>query len=226
MSFDMFSTQFTHQLQGLSQQIAPSAEMYFAISCLALIFARTLAMILVVPFLGSKVVPTRIKVLLAMLFTGFLYPVLAPSLTIAQFPGWGGALIGILLKEVLVGFAIGLVAAFVFYGIQAAIFSVPHFQLGDGSFLDLFIRLSADVLVLAARLSAPVIIAILLADVVLGIANKVAPSINVFELGFSIKGVTGVLVVYIAIMILYDEFQVVTKGMVAVVRSIFKLFAH
>ena len=90
----------------------------------------------------------------------------------------------------------------------------------------MFIRLSADVLVLAARLSAPVIIAILLADVVLGIANKVAPSINVFELGFSIKGVTGVLVVYIAIMILYDEFQVVTKGMVAVVRSIFKLFAH
>lgn len=285
MPFEDIANQFKDQLEYLSLQLGPTKEFYFAAACAGLIFIRTLMMILVTPFIGSKSVPGRIKVLLAFILTLFVYPLLKPSFHLAQFPGWTGGLLGILFKEIMVGFAIGMVAALVFYGIQAAglmidnqrgvanaqifvpqlgsqgsifglfqfqaavalfivmgghreflaaffdgfailpIFHIPHFQMGDASFLDVFIRLTADVLILAVRLSAPVIIAIFLADVVLGIANKVAPSLNVFELGFSVKGVTGVLVVYISIIILYDEFANVTEGMVGQMRDIFKLLA-
>lgn len=284
--FENFAAQFNTQFSGLQHQIQPSPELYFSIACVSLIFVRTLMMILVTPFIGSKSVPGRIKVLLTILLTAFVYPILRPSFHIEEFPGWTGALMGLFLKEAMVGFSIGLVAALVFYGIQAAglmidnqrgvanaqifvpqlgtqgsvfglfqfqaaialflsmgghreflraffegfvtlpIFHLPHFQMGDGSFVDLLIHLTGNVLVLAMQLSAPILIAIFLADVVLGIANKVAPQINVFELGFSVKGFLGVLVVYISILILYDQFAVVMSEMVDTIRQVTKLLAR
>lgn len=54
-------------------------------------------------------------------------------------------------------------------------------------------KASGDILAMSLAISAPVIIAILVADIVLGVANRVAPQINVWELGFNIKGYLGVL---------------------------------
>lgn len=283
MPFQSFGNQFGNQLQYLSRTWDLSPEVYFALTCLALIFIRTLMMLMVIPFIGSRSVPARVKVMTAAALTGFLYPLLKPSFDISQFSGWDAVLIGLFLKESLVGFTIGLMASLVFYGIQAAglmidnqrgvanaqvfvpqlgtqgsifgllqfqaavalfivigghrqfleaffegflilpIFHFPTFATTSGSFFDLFIHLTGDVLVLAVKISAPVIIAIFLADVVLGIANKVAPAINVFELGFSIKGIVGVFIVYISILILYDEFGNVTLQMVSRIRDAFKL---
>ncbi|MBI2091717.1 MAG: flagellar biosynthetic protein FliR, partial [Deltaproteobacteria bacterium] len=59
--------------------------------------------------------------------------------------------------------------------------------------MDFFIKLSAQVLVLSVQIAAPVIIAILIADIILGVANRIAPQINVWELGFNVKGYLGVL---------------------------------
>lgn len=281
-----FFDQFRSQSAYLASALKFGPEAYFFISCAFLIFLRTLMMLLVVPFIGSRSVPGRIKVGTAMVITLFLYPVLRPTFDLAQFPGLGPAFVGLILKEALIGFAVGLLSSLVFYGIQAAglmvdnqrgvanaqilipqlgtqssifglfqfqaaiaiflaigghreflkayfegfleipILTTPRFEEGLYPFYELFIRLSADVLMLAVRLSAPVMIAIFLADVVLGIANKVAPAMNVFELGFGVKGVIGVVVVFISIVVLYSEFADVTLMMVDNVRELFRFLSH
>src|SRR4030095_17011801 len=65
--------------------------------------------------------------------------------------------------------------------------------------MSVMMRLAADTLIICLQLSAPVLIAIFVADLVLGLTNRIAPMINVFELGFNIKGFVGVLLVYLAL---------------------------
>src|SRR4029434_6622415 len=80
------------------------------------------------------------------------------------------------------------------------LFSYP--SIGPGAItpvMDLMMRLAADTLIICLQLSAPVLIAIFVADLVLGLTNRIAPMINVFELGFNIKGFVGVLLVYVAL---------------------------
>jgi len=78
----------------------------------------------------------------------------------------------------------------------------PHVAQGFTPFMDLMIRLTADTLIICLQLSMPVMIAIFVADLVLGITNRIAPMINVFEMGFNIKGFVGVLLVYLSLPIL------------------------
>jgi flagellar biosynthetic protein FliR len=78
----------------------------------------------------------------------------------------------------------------------------PQFAGGFNPFIDLMIRLTAVTLTICLQLSAPVLIAIFIADLVLGITNRIAPMINVFEMGFNIKGFVGVLLVYLSLPIL------------------------
>ena len=72
----------------------------------------------------------------------------------------------------------------------------------------------------------PVLITILLIDIVLGIANKMAPQINVFELGFAIKGYAGPLMVYVSLMVLVTQMDVIMKGMVKQIYDLTALFGH
>lgn len=78
---------------------------------------------------------------------------------------------------------------------------------GAGLFplMDLFIKITGEVIFIAIQLAAPVIIAIFLADIILGIANRVAPQINVWELGFNVKGYIGVLLLFVAITMIGDQ---------------------
>lgn len=92
--------------------------------------------------------------------------------------------------------------------IKVPIFSLPAMEPGISPFLKLVIRMSSDVLILGMQLAAPVLIAIFLTDIVLGIANKMAPQIPVFEIGFMLKGYVGVGMVYISIAILVSQIDV------------------
>jgi type III secretory pathway component EscT len=78
---------------------------------------------------------------------------------------------------------------------------------GAGLFpmMDLFIKITGEVLLISIQLSAPIIIAIFVADIILGIANRVAPQINVWELGFNVKGYLGVLLLFLAITMIGDQ---------------------
>lgn len=85
------------------------------------------------------------------------------------------------------------------------LFSFPNMGTGITPIIDLMIRLAGDTLIICLQLSAPVLIAIFVADLILGVTNRIAPMINVFEMGFNIKGFVGVLLVYLSIpLIVYQ----------------------
>ncbi len=102
---------------------------------------------------------------------------------------------------------------------------LPQLAPGFSPFLDFVVRLSGDVLVIAMQIAAPVVIAAFLIDMVLGIANKMAPQINVFELGFAIRGYAAPLILYIAIFVLVSQMDKVMKGMVDSIGQLSKLFS-
>lgn len=85
------------------------------------------------------------------------------------------------------------------------VLKLPSIAPGLSPFAQHVIRMSADVLILGMQLSAPVLIAIFLTDLVLGIANKMAPQIPVFELGFMLKGYVGVMMVWVAVFLIVAQ---------------------
>jgi flagellar biosynthetic protein FliR len=85
-------------------------------------FARFIAFITIVPFFGGSVVPSQVKVATATALVIITYPAL-----LAELPQDGGPLpfgpvgfIGMLAKEVFVGFTLGFVASLVFEAVQVA----------------------------------------------------------------------------------------------------------
>lgn len=103
--------------------------------------------------------------------------------------------------------------------------ALPTLAPGFSPFLEFVVRLSGDVLIIAIQLASPVLIAIFLVDLVLGIANKMAPQINVFELGFAIKGYIAPAMIYISLLILVSQMDGILKQMVDSVSRLAQLFA-
>lgn len=75
----------------------------------------------------------------------------------------------------------------------------PKIEPGITPMVDFMIRLTGDTLIICLQLSMPVLIAIFIADLILGLTNRIAPMINVFEMGFNIKGFVGVALVYLSL---------------------------
>lgn len=100
--------------------------------------------------------------------------------------------------------------------------TLPKIAPGISPFLQLLVRMSADVLILGVQLAAPVLIAIFLTDIVLGIANKMAPQIPVFEIGFMLKGYVGVAMIWIAIVSIVTQmskfFDVMQGNVVKIIQ--------
>lgn len=87
------------------------------------------------------------------------------------------------------------------------LFSFPNVGAGLMPLMDFFMVLTAQVLVLSMQIAAPIIITILLADIILGVANRIAPQINVWELGFNVKGYLGVLALFWAIILIIGQME-------------------
>lgn len=87
------------------------------------------------------------------------------------------------------------------------VFQFPNVQPGLMPLMDFFMKITAQILVLSVQIAAPVIIAILIADIILGVANRIAPQINVWELGFNVKGYLGVLALFWAITIIVSQME-------------------
>ena len=98
---------------------------------------------------------------------------------------------------------------------------------GFKAFFYFFIDLTSSLFIIAIKLSAPVLITILLVDLVLGIANKMAPQINVFELGFSIKGYMAPLILWVAASayILSGEMSRIVSGIISTLSSFLEIFS-
>ncbi len=102
---------------------------------------------------------------------------------------------------------------------------LPHFETaGFAPFLQLMTRLSGDVLIIAVQLAAPVMIVSILIDVILGITNKMAPQVNVFELGFAIRGYAAPLVMWVGLLIMVSQMKVILAAMIKSVNQLATVF--
>jgi len=72
--------------------------------------------------------------------------------------------------------------------------------------VEFIIRAISDIIIGGVLFAFPVVAAVLLADIVLGLINKSAPQINVFFLGMPLKSAIGVGVLCLGIGILSDRF--------------------
>jgi flagellar biosynthesis protein FliR len=87
-----------------------------------LCFARYISFITIVPFFGGRVVPSQVKVAVATSLVIVTYPALLAELPPAGTSLGFGAVgfVGMLAKEVFVGFTLGFVASLVFEAVQVA----------------------------------------------------------------------------------------------------------
>ncbi len=91
--------------------------------------------------------------------------------------------------------------------IAVPVLQFPNIPPGITPVLELIMRIAADSLVISLQLSAPILVAIFLADLILGLTNRVAPMINVFEMGFNIKGYVGLLLAYFGLPLVYNQMK-------------------
>lgn len=69
----------------------------------------------------------------------------------------------------------------------------------NGSVGEMIITYSAYVFVIALKLSAPVVITLLLVDVAMGIVSRMMPTMNVFIIGFGVKVAVGLVIVALSL---------------------------
>lgn len=222
------------------------------LSLFILILSRLTGMIILAPVFGARGVPGLVKIGLAGSLAIILYPILFagnPEIPADLLP-----LIGLIIKESLVGLVIG----FIIYALTAVLQGAGQlidlqmgFTMGNildpvygmqsplmGNFqlivatmlllatnshhyligamvksytyiplnvtplptgLDFYINLTANIFLLSVQLAAPVIGAILLADLGIGLLIRVVPQLNIFSVVFPIKILFGFILLILII---------------------------
>lgn len=69
----------------------------------------------------------------------------------------------------------------------------PDFSRHSLPFVEQIVKMSGSILVISFQLAAPIVLAIFMVDIVLGVANRIAPSVNVYILGMPIKAAVGII---------------------------------
>ncbi len=224
------------------------------------VLARGGAAIWITPFLGGKLVPIPLKIGLMLTLAIILGPHVSSSVAIVEAAS-PLVLSAILIKEALVGAAIGFLMAIVFWAAEASgalvdtvrganwaevlvpqlgsrssplgnlyfqlalvlfitlgghrmflmalgasyqvlpIASFPRFA-GLKGFAFLCCRLTADLIFLALSLAAPVLAALFLTDLTLGLINRFVPQLNVFFLALPAKALVGIAILALVIGLL------------------------
>lgn len=101
----------------------------------------------------------------------------------------------------------------------------PKFLHPNAPMVDEVIRLTGAIFTLGLQLSAPVVIAMLLTDITLGVVNRTAPNVQVFWLGMPIKTLGGLVIVFFAIGYASDVFTAYTIATIAAVKRAVVLMA-
>ena len=216
-----------------------------------LIFSRVSGFLNTVPIFSFRTVPIQIRVFLSFWLSLVLFPITKLSLNIPLFSFEYGLM---LIKEVLIGIALGYSVTLIFAGIQLAGEYIDlHIGFGMSNMFDpqaeaqlpvtsqfiylisilLFIGLGGHYVlikgvsdsfayipllggayhpeitkevvdlfvfffVLAVKISAPVLAAMFLVHVAMGIISRVAPQLNVFIIVFPLKLFLGFMMLYIS----------------------------
>lgn len=226
------------------------------VALLLLVFLRIVPIIVMVPFMGGRLLPAPMKMGLSVALAIFLVPFLVPQNMrdiVIGFP-----IIPLALKELAIGFMIGLLGMIPFNVATSTgaiidhqrgssslmvtdptmttqtspigtllnqILIVSFFSIGGmhlffetllssfrripvetfispASFsMNLFwetaIGLMATLFGLAVRFASPPLIAMLMADIFLGIANRLAPQVQIAFLGMPLKSLLGIILLFI-----------------------------
>ncbi|MGI4828091.1 MAG: flagellar biosynthetic protein FliR [Janthinobacterium lividum] len=229
------------------------------LQALLAIGVRISGVMLFAPFLGSVVVPARIKAILTLALTCVMYPLLSRSLPQLPLEHWPL----LVFRELLVGIAVGIATSFVFEAAQMAgqILSVqmgyslvnimdPTTQidttvvgvLHQSIALLIFLRLDVHLWILRAlgnsflylppgsshlsrpfmlsflnagsailstgvQIAAPVLLATLLTDIVLGFLGKASPQLPLMVMGPAVKSLLGLAVLFTAMKYWPDMFR-------------------
>jgi len=83
---------------------------------------------------------------------------------------------------------------------------LPQHLVGEQAGMQM-IALSAELFVVAIRLAAPAFLVLVLLDVVLGLLNRVAPQVQVYFLGLTVKGTLGLLMVFLSLEVTFGLFH-------------------
>lgn len=233
-------------------------NIYTLLSIILLVLARLIGMLMLVPFMGGKSVPTQVKVATAGALAILIVPIVQGTIT-TSIPDLGFGFAVYAVKEIFVGVTIGFVATLMFNALETAgqfldtargasmatlfipqleesgpllaqlkvqlgivlfmmmgghryflravfqsfvilpVDKFPSLGANPSAFTDMIIRSTANVLTIGMQIVIPALIAIFLVDVVLGIANRAAPQLNVFFLGMPIKAYLGIVFVLLSL---------------------------
>ncbi|MEK7704567.1 MAG: flagellar biosynthetic protein FliR [Myxococcota bacterium] len=77
---------------------------------------------------------------------------------------------------------------------------------GMGGFFEHIYRLTGNILLIATVLSAPIVAATLIADVVFGILNRVAPQLNAYFMSMPVKALGGVIMALLIMDQVFERF--------------------
>jgi flagellar biosynthetic protein FliR len=99
--------------------LAEQVDVTRSIVAFALIMARVMAIVLLVPFLGGKNAPTEVKMGVGMTLTMIIWPTAMATLT-GPVPISPIGFLLMMMKETFVGLVIGFVASKVFYTVEIA----------------------------------------------------------------------------------------------------------
>lgn len=81
----------------------------------------------------------------------------------------------------------------------------PHFFLKGSGFWDMQMKLLNKLMVLSIQLATPSLLAILMTDVFLGIANRLAPQVQITFLGMPLKSLLALVVIYFGWRLFSEE---------------------
>ncbi len=105
-----------------------------------------------------------------------------------------------------------------FVGIPVAQF--PAINANGELILDQLARLGADTLVIAVKLSAPVLIALFLIDVCFGAIGKIAPQVSVHGESSTVKSLVGLVIVLLGLPLLIEQFGISMVDMLGSIRHV------
>lgn len=253
------------------------------IALLLLVFLRIIPIIVLVPFLGGRILPAPMKMGLAVFLAIFLVPFLVPQNMKDVLTGF--PIVPLALKELTIGFMIGLLGMIPFNVATSAGAIIDH-QRGSSSLMvtdptmttqtspigtllnqllicsfftiggvylffetllvsfqripvevfispssfnmNLFwktsISLMATLFSLAAQFSAPALIAMLMADIFLGIANRLAPQVQIAFLGMPLKSLLGLILLFIGFNFIMMQMEKETFDWFKQMHNIFSYF--
>ncbi|MEO3945089.1 flagellar biosynthetic protein FliR [Gorillibacterium sp. CAU 1737] len=92
-----------------------------------------------------------------------------------------------------------------------------------GSLNEFFVRSVSQVFGLALQMSAPIVIALFLVDVGLGILARVAPQFNIFVVGIPIKIIVGLLLLILLVSAFPNLFRELFNAMFAAMENLLRL---